>query len=264
MIAKRIATAVVLGGLLLLVLLRAPANWSLIVIAVAILLAAWEWSAFLHAPQPFVRVLYVLLMLGLLGAGWMATASAAGLRQLLLVAALWWLLALAWILFLPGRMTRPLAWAAGVLVLVPAGVALARLRLDWPRGAEWTLYVLLLVWAADTGAFCAGKLLGRHKLAPLVSPGKTWEGVAGGLVLGGLFAVLGARWFIQPVVSFVGVSLVVVAFSIIGDLTESMLKRYAGLKDSGHIIPGHGGIMDRMDSITAAAPMWLLGMSLLQ
>jgi len=148
-----------------------------------------------------------------------------------------------------------------------AGAGLGRadaVACDWAQGAEWTLFLLFLVWAADTGAFIAGKALGRHKLAPRVSPGKTWEGAAGGLVLGGLFAWLAAGWFVQPVVSFVAVSLVVVIFSIIGDLTESMLKRYAGLKDSGQLIPGHGGIMDRMDSITAAAPVLMLGLGLLR
>ncbi|MEP7311884.1 MAG: phosphatidate cytidylyltransferase [Pseudomonadota bacterium] len=263
MIAKRIITAVVLGGLLLLVLLRAPVSWSLVLITVAILLSAWEWSAFLRAPQALVRPLYVLAIAALLYGSWRVSATSAGLTQVLLVALAWWVLALVWIMFLPGRMTRPLAWATGALVLVPAWVALMRLRLDWPRGAEWTLFLLLLVWAADTGAFIAGKAFGRHKLAPRVSPGKTWEGAVGGLLLGAVLAVLAARWFVQPVVSFVALSLVVVVFSIIGDLTESMLKRYAGLKDSGQLIPGHGGLMDRMDSITAAAPMLVLGLRLL-
>ena len=263
MIMKRVVTALVLGGLLLLVLLRAPVSWSLVLITVAILLSAWEWSAFLRAPQVLLRLLYVLLVAVLLYCAWQVSSSDAGLQQLLWVALAWWMLALAWVVLLPARMTRPLAWAIGVLVLVPAWVALMRLRLDGPRGAEWTLFLLLLVWAADTGAFVAGKTLGRHKLAPLVSPGKTWEGAIGGLLLGGVLAVLAAHWFVQPVVSFVAVSLVVVVFSIVGDLTESMLKRYAGLKDSGQLIPGHGGIMDRMDSITAAAPVLLLGMRLL-
>ncbi len=264
MIVKRTITALLLGGVLLAILLRAPVSWSLVLITVAILIGAWEWSAFLRAPQLLVRLLYVLFMAALLYGAWLVSATPAGLQQIMWVALAWWLLALIWILFLPGRMTRPLAWAAGVLVLVPAWVALMRMRGDWPRGEEWTLFLLLLVWAADTGAFIAGKTIGRHKLAPRVSPGKTWEGAAGGLVLGAVLAVLAALWFVQPVVSFVAVSLVVVVFSIIGDLTESMLKSYAGLKDSGHLIPGHGGIMDRMDSITAAAPVLILGMALLR
>ncbi|HEV7633796.1 MAG TPA: phosphatidate cytidylyltransferase [Steroidobacteraceae bacterium] len=264
MIVKRIVTALLLGGLLLAILLRAPVGWSMVLITVAILVGAWEWSAFLRAPQLPLRLGYVLFVAILLYGAWLVSATAAGLQGVLWVALAWWLLALVWILFLPGRMTRPLAWVAGVLVLVPAWVALMRLRVDWAQGAEWTLFLLFLVWAADTGAFIAGKALGRHKLAPRVSPGKTWEGAAGGIVLGGLFAWLAAGWFVQPAVSFVAVSLVVVVFSIIGDLTESMLKRYAGLKDSGQLIPGHGGIMDRMDSITAAAPVLMLGLGLLR
>ena len=227
MIVKRIVTALLLGGLLLAILLRAPVSWSMVLITVAILVGAWEWSSFLRAPQLLLRLAYVLFVAMLLYGAWQVSGTAAGLQRVL--------------------------W-----------VALMRLRVDWAQGAEWTLFLLFLVWSADTGAFIAGKALGRHKLAPRVSPGKTWEGAAGGLVLGGLFAWLAAGWFVQPVVSFVAVSLVVVIFSIIGDLTESMLKRYAGLKDSGQLIPGHGGIMDRMDSITAAAPVLMFGMGMLR
>jgi phosphatidate cytidylyltransferase len=161
-------------------------------------------------------------------------------------------------------MNRPLAWAVGFVTLVPAWVAIVRMRLDWEHGERWVLFLLLLVWAADIGAFFAGRSLGRHKLAPAVSPGKTWEGVAGGLAASAAVAVAGAGWLVQPALSFVAVALGVAVASIVGDLTESMLKRFSGLKDSGHLIPGHGGIMDRMDSITAAAPCLMLGAGLLQ
>jgi len=119
--------------------------------------------------------------------------------------------------------------------------------------------VLLLVWSADTGAYFAGKAFGRRRLAPQISPGKTWEGVAGGLVLSAAAAAASAQWLDQPVGPLVVVSLVVAVFSIVGDLTESLFKRFAGVKDSGQLIPGHGGLMDRLDSITAAAPLLLLG-----
>ena len=135
--------------------------------------------------------------------------------------------------------------------------------LDSRLGVHWLLFVLFLVWAADSGAYFAGRRFGRHRLAPQVSPGKSWEGAAGGLLLAGMLAAGAARAFGRPVLGFTLVCVLVAGFSIVGDLNESMLKRFAGLKDSGRIIPGHGGIMDRIDSLTAAAPLLLLGTSLL-
>jgi phosphatidate cytidylyltransferase len=122
------------------------------------------------------------------------------------------------------------------------------------------LFLLLLVVAADVGAYFAGRQFGRHKLAPKVSPGKTWEGVLGGIAAAALMAIVGTAWFEVDVAAFIGVCAVVVIASIVGDLTESLFKRHAGLKDSGTILPGHGGVLDRVDSVTAAAPIFLLCM----
>ena len=125
------------------------------------------------------------------------------------------------------------------------------------------MFTLILVFAADIGAYFGGRLFGRVKLAPQVSPGKTWEGVLGGMVLSGAWALGGSLWFHLPWVTFVPLCAAAVAFSIVGDLTESMLKRFAGLKDSGSLLPGHGGMMDRIDSITAAAPVLFFGLTLM-
>ena len=117
------------------------------------------------------------------------------------------------------------------------------------------LFTLALVWAADTGAFFAGRWLGRVPLAPRVSPKKTWEGVFGGMVASALVAWFAANFlFTVDVWPFVLTCVAVAAVSIVGDLTESMLKRAVGLKDSGSVFPGHGGMLDRIDSVTAAAP----------
>lgn len=258
MTGLRILSGVLLGGALLGVLLFAPAVWTLVVIVAAILVGAWEWSGFLRVRSLAPRCAYVLLTGLLLAAGWWLAARAGYLQPLLVAAALWWLFALAWILFAPQRDGRWATVLAGWLTLVPAGVALLWLRLDPGLGLRWLLYVLLLVWAADTGAYFAGRAFGRHKLAPRVSPGKTWEGAAGGLLLVGVLACIAASWLGRPLFSFVMLSLLVAAFSIVGDLSESMFKRHAGLKDSGRLIPGHGGLLDRIDSITAAAPLLLL------
>jgi len=129
---------------------------------------------------------------------------------------------------------------------------------DHFAGAWWLLFVLLLVWGADSGAYMFGKMFGKHKLAPKVSPGKTWEGFLGGLVTSALIAVLFAT--LAPLTVSTG-TLVICAIiatlaSVLGDLTESMFKREAGIKDSGNLIPGHGGILDRIDSLTAAVPVF--------
>jgi phosphatidate cytidylyltransferase len=125
------------------------------------------------------------------------------------------------------------------------------------------LFCLLLVWMADIGAYFAGRRFGRRRLAPEVSPGKTWEGVLGGVAACIPVAVGGSFWVSVPLGGFLVLCLATVACSIVGDLTESLLKRFAGVKDSGTLFPGHGGVMDRIDSLTAAAPVLLLGLTVL-
>jgi len=258
MTSVRILSAVLLGGALLAVILYAPAVWTALLVVAVVLAGAWEWSAFLRVSSVAPRLAFVLLSALLLCGGWWLAGRAGGLRDVLVVAGLWWLVALGWILFAPQRVGRWSAALAGWLTLVPAGVALLWLSQDPAYGVRWLLFVLLLVWSADTGAYFAGRAFGRHKLAPRVSPGKTWEGAAGGLLLAGLLAVFAAPVLGKPAFSFTVLSLLVAAFSIVGDLSESMFKRHAGLKDSGRLIPGHGGLLDRIDSITAAAPLVLL------
>lgn len=129
---------------------------------------------------------------------------------------------------------------------------------DHYQGAWWLLYVMFLVWGADSGAYMFGKLFGKNKLAPKVSPGKTWEGFIGGLITSALISWgfgLYAPLAVVPTTLLV-CSIVAALVSVLGDLTESMFKREAGIKDSGHLIPGHGGILDRIDSLTAAVPVF--------
>ena len=147
--------------------------------------------------------------------------------------------------------------------LAPTWIALTHIAQTWQRGAQWVLFILVLAFAADTGAFFAGRRFGRHKLAPQVSPGKTWEGVAGGLLLAALAALLGGHWLGVPLARILPLCLVGAAFSVVGDLTESMFKRASGLKDSGRLFPGHGGVLDRIDSALAATPVMSLGLVLL-
>jgi len=213
------------------------------------------------------RLGYVALIAVLLPLAWRLTQVPGGRDLLLNIALVWWVIALLWVMLAPRWVAAWSAALAGVLALVPAWVALLSLRLDLERGAEWILFALVLVWAADIGAFFIGRKFGRLRLAPSVSPGKTWEGVLGGMVASALVAVLGSWWFGRtfaiPLAQFLPMCLAVVAFSIVGDLTESLLKRFAGVKDSGSLFPGHGGVMDRIDSVTGAAPILLFGLIML-
>jgi phosphatidate cytidylyltransferase len=259
---KRIITAVVLAVLFLAVLLWLPPIATVIVVTALVLAGAWEWSAFLRPTLSIARVAYVaLLALLLLGVRYLAADTE--VRHLILITALvWWLVALGWIIFAPRSVASWSAGLAGVLALVPAWVALVWLRY-LPNGQYWVLFTLLLVWGADIGAYFAGHRFGRTRLAPDVSPGKTWEGVVGGFALSAIVAVAGSAWFALPLYAFVPLCLAAVGFSIVGDLTESLLKRFAGVKDSGTLFPGHGGVMDRIDSVTGAAPVLFFGLTML-
>jgi phosphatidate cytidylyltransferase len=260
----RVLTAAVLVASLLVVLFALPATATLLVLTFIVLAGAWEWSAFLRTDSRALRASFVLMIAGLLPFAWRLMMSVPGRRALLFAATLWWLFALAWVSIAPQRIHPWTAALAGALALVPMWAALLQLRLMEPHGNVWTLFVLVLVWAADSGAFFAGHRFGRVRLAPRVSPGKTWEGVIGGMVLGALVACVWLVMLRAPALPFLLVSLAAVAFSVVGDLTESMFKRYAGVKDSGWLIPGHGGIMDRIDSVTAAAPVFLFGLLLIE
>jgi phosphatidate cytidylyltransferase len=263
MLKVRILTAVILGLGLLVSLFLLPARWTVVVFAAVFTLAAWEWSGFGALHSRAARAAYTLGITALLAICWRWTEGAAHLLLLLELACLWWAAALVWLSLAPGRHRPAVALACGVPVLVPAFIALARVLLasrGFARGPEMLLWMLLLVFAADIGAFFAGRRWGRHKLAPRVSPGKTWEGALGGLLAVAMVALAGTRHFDLPVAAGVGFGCAVGVFSVIGDLTESMFKRAAGLKDSGSVLPGHGGILDRIDSVTAAGPLYALGL----
>jgi phosphatidate cytidylyltransferase len=172
----------------------------------------------------------------------------------------WWFAAFLWTFRYPTAVPAIVRWAAGVLVIVPLFVALyTLLRL----GIEYLVFTLLIVWVADGGAYFVGKSVGRVKLAPAISPGKTWEGVGGGFVLVAALAIAVALWRDISVAVMLPFCLAVAAISIVGDLTVSMFKRTVGVKDSGTLFPGHGGILDRIDSVAAAAPLFVLGLTTL-
>jgi len=193
---------------------------------------------------------------------WLATRTSSGLHALLWAAFAFWSVALVWIVGSPGRVGPTRVAVTGLLALSFAWLALARMRIDWQHGGHVVMYALLVVWLADSGAYFAGRAFGRRKLAPLVSPGKTWAGFWGGLAACALLAVVTARLEALPLWPLLAVTLVAGVFSVVGDLAESLCKRYAGVKDSGSLIPGHGGVLDRFDSLLAALPLLMLGAEL--
>lgn len=185
------------------------------------------------------------------------------------LASILWLFAVRWVGNFPEKTEN---WygkrliAIAVIMLVSAITAMYFL---WQQSAWWLLYVFVLVWCADSGAYFVGRKLGKRKMSPAVSPNKSVEGLYGGLatgvlvVLGVSFGVLNS-WSGMAIVLFLGLSLITIAMSVFGDLFESMMKRHAGIKDSGRILPGHGGVLDRIDSQLSAMPIFALGFWALQ
>jgi phosphatidate cytidylyltransferase len=226
-------------------------------------IGAWEWSGFGALRGSASRAAYAAGVALLLALTWRWTADPGHFLLVLYAACVWWVIALLWLSLAPTRHHPAVALVCGLPVLVPAFVSLARLDVgsgSLVRGPQLVLWLVLLVIAADIGAYFAGRKWGRRKLAPRVSPGKTWEGALGGLLMVLTVAWLGAAHFALSAVSTLAFGLAVGIFSIVGDLTESMFKRAAGLKDSGALLPGHGGMLDRIDSVTAAAPLYALGL----
>jgi phosphatidate cytidylyltransferase len=251
---QRVMTALIAVAALLLVLFALPRAAAQLVVAALILTGAWEWSGFLGTRSTAVRGGYVVFIAALMA---LATWVTPEVNSLVFRVALgWWACALVWTFFYPTAIPVIVRWIAGGLVLLPLYEALIVLYLASPAVL---LGALLIVWAADTGAFVAGKLFGRVKLAPKISPGKTWEGVIGGVLTVAALAAAGAWLFDLRIAVFVPFCLAIACASIVGDLTVSMFKRTAGLKDSGSVFPGHGGVLDRVDSVAAAAPLFALG-----
>lgn len=266
MLKQRLLTAMVLIPLVVAGIL-ALSTYHLSLILTAVMVgAAWEWSALMGLRGSMGRMLYTLAQGSLLP---FSMQLFDGLPLIVLGSALlWWFVAMIWIGNSEGQVVESgtkeifVQGVVGVLVLQSMWVALVDLHSNGVFGAQLLLYLMIIVWGADSGAYAAGRLWGKTRLAVQISPGKTWEGVYGAVAATLLIALLGVWWFGFTgtiIVGFILLSIATVMFSIVGDLWESLLKRRRGVKDSGQILPGHGGIMDRIDSLTAAAPIFCLG-----
>lgn len=272
MLKQRVITASILAVIFLTALFALPAGYFSFFLGAVVLIGAWEWSGLSGFAASWQRLVYSLLVLALLWfvASYLGFEGEASprlkdepIRDLLLVGCGWWALAL---LLVQGYPSSVILWGhaysrllMGLVVLIPTWVALVYVRLQ-ANGAWLVLLLMLVVALADSGGYFAGRRFGRHKLAPAVSPGKTWEGFAGGLLANLLLALILSyslkvdHWVMLAII--VPTSLI----SVLGDLLESMVKRHAGVKDSGQLLPGHGGILDRVDGITAGAPVFALAL----
>jgi len=258
MLKQRVVTAIVALSVLAVVMFVVPVIIARIAIALLMLGAAWEWSGFIFSNENKGRYVYLLFIAILMAVIFVELPNAGLVGIILKISLGWWFTALAWMFFFPTPIAKPVAWICGALVIVPAWLALDILYLQRP---ELLLFALLIVWVADMGAYFVGKGFGRVKLAPQISPGKTWEGVFGGVSAVMVLAVMGSQAFEIEIAVIVPFCLAVAMISIVGDLTVSMFKRHSGVKDSGSLFPGHGGVLDRIDSVTAAAPLFALGLS---
>jgi phosphatidate cytidylyltransferase len=261
---QRIITASILAPLALWGIYSLDGFYFSLVVGMIILLGAWEWGHFVNKTSRLFQLTFTAIIAISMIA--LYTERDAAIEKMVLYTALvWWLIGLVIVLSYPqsgklitlSQITRALA---GWVVLVPAWLALVLLHQQF--GPVYLIILMLLIWGADVGAYFAGSYMGKHKLAPKVSPKKTWEGVIGGMLMA-LVAVFLLMQFISlqhSVVTFLIISLLTIGISILGDLVESLFKRSIDIKDSGNILPGHGGILDRIDSLTAAAPIFYLAL----
>jgi phosphatidate cytidylyltransferase len=261
-LARRVLTAALLLAVFIPAVLWAPAWLWALMMAGLVGVAAFEWARLSAFPLRTARAYAALLacvalaLPRVLEADWALYQAA----LMLLAAGFWLLVAPLW---LAGRWQarRPSVRAAvGAVLLLPTWAALVYLH---ARGPAVLLGVMAVVWIADTAAYFAGRYFGRHKLAPAISPGKTWEGVAGALLALALYAAAVGEAVALPLASLLPMAAGLLYLSVLGDLFESWIKRVAGMKDSGDILPGHGGVLDRIDALTSTLPlavamlMWL-------
>lgn len=261
MLRVRVLTAAVLGPLFILGVLYLPQLYFALLTGAVILFGAWEWTHLSGYSGNKLKTAAIAAIAVLMGAAYLFRDSATE-PLLMLACAIWLVVAAA---LFRRRHHSPLSWpgavrwACGAWVLVPAWLAISVLQ-DTAPGAA--LMLLALIWGADTGAYFAGRRWGRRKLAPAISPGKSIEGVWGGVATAVVVATgFGVFWGFD-LFQWLGLvlwSAAVALVSVIGDLFESNWKRLAKLKDSGDVLPGHGGVLDRIDSMTAAAPFFALG-----
>ncbi len=281
MLKQRIITALVLAPAAILAIFYLPIAYFAALLMIVIGIGAWEWGPLMGVVEKTQRIGFVAVTLILLSGLWALLspddlwlnahelhAYAVGILWL---AVAWWVLSAFLMLSYPkssGTWSKytSVRGLFGWLTLIPTWLAFMVIRtngyqVDPFHGAQLLMFLFLMVWSADIGAYFVGKAIGKNKLMPNVSPGKTFEGFLGGVFLACLFVALTAyslNWANDKIITVLLVTVLITTVSVLGDLSESMFKRQAGVKDSGSILPGHGGILDRIDSLTATAPIFAL------
>ena len=262
MLLPRILSAIVMVFLFVCAVFVLEETNFMLAMGGVVLLAGWEWARLSGIQTMFPRVIFAALV----GVVCFLTYQQGLQQSILYVAPVLWLIALYWVVSYPalkGWQHRVGRLLFGLLILITTWASLVVLKQS-TNFVVWVLVLMGLIWGADSGAYFSGKAFGKNKLAAHVSPGKSWEGVIGGLLFTQIglivFSVMShfswSQWGLLAVIG-----LLTVAVSVLGDLTESLFKRHESLKDSSRLIPGHGGVMDRVDSLTAAAPVYVLLLS---
>jgi phosphatidate cytidylyltransferase len=260
MLKYRVITAVILITFVLLAIFYLPPQAFLVLTALFFFAAAWEWTNLMGVKKLLPRIIYLLSNVFLF---FMALWIPAPL--ILLIALVWWVLAAFVVIFYPRgaacwhhiAVTSLIGW----LVLLPCWMAI-NFVYSQDNGVALLLFLFVLIWGADSAAYFVGRKWGKTKLAPQVSPGKSVAGLIGAVLFALIFSLAIFGITNMPIALWpygILLALITVLFSILGDLFESAMKRQAGVKDSGKLLPGHGGILDRIDSLTAAAPIFVLG-----
>lgn len=276
MTKTRVIAALVMAPVAIAAILLLPTQWLVALVALVFLIGMWEWFKLAEIDDTLSRtVLLIANLLLMVLLVWASAGSLVLFQIVTLVGVAWWCLALLWLRFFNfasdhETYARVFKLAAGTLAIVPAWCALGLIHASQPNGHLWLFTALTIVWAADSGAYFAGRhfggrWFGGRKLAPRISPNKTLEGLLGGLVAGvacGLFFASFAGMGVHQIPAVAAVAVATVLFSVVGDLFESLLKRHVGAKDSGNLIPGHGGVLDRLDGVLAALPIFAVGKEL--
>lgn len=271
MLKQRILTGLILAPIMIGGIFYLPVPEFMMFIGAITALGAWEWANLSGITNKAGRVVYAAIVASLLVA--LQHFDLEQEADVLYGALAWWVFALFLVATHP-KLTSlwkstPVRLLMGLVILVPMWVGFVQIK-SYPYSDYLMLYVMFLVWGADVGAYFAGRTFGKHKLAPNVSPGKTWEGVYGGLATTMIFAVTAGLILQNKIMMdltskqwalLFGITLAVTVVSVVGDLVESMVKRLRGIKDSSNLLPGHGGVMDRIDSMTAALPVFALALS---
>lgn len=265
MLWKRVLTALFLIPPVLFGLVYGETTWVALITSIIILLGVQEWARLTKLHKPHQSTIYTIVIIGCLAGAYWSYKGNLGML-FVYIGAIWWLLVTGVLISaeLSGKIPQvPIITKlfAGILTLVPAWLSLVILHhLGLQDGPILLIFLFLLIWTADISGYFCGRKWGKHKLAPMISPGKTWEGAIGAMLGCCILSIgysINKEFQLSESIIFLLICLLTVLASIIGDLMESMLKRSANVKDSGSILPGHGGILDRVDSFTAASPVFL-------